>query len=183
MEVAVMRWPSQSARRAELGERPVLWLVEADHPPERISVLEDWVRLPSSDADIAVRVESLRRRSLQMAQLAPAWPSAPYLDDSGILHHGSAWVSLSPLETRLAAVLLARLGAVVTRQALTEAGWPERGGHKADPRRNVLDAHILRLRHRLPAVGLTIRTVRSRGYLLEVVSDLSETRHQVDSNS
>jgi DNA-binding response OmpR family regulator len=47
----------------------------------------------------------------------------------------------------------------------------------------VLDAHILRLRHRLPAVGLTIRTVRSRGYLLEVVSDLSETRHQVDSNS
>jgi DNA-binding response OmpR family regulator len=148
-----------------------------------ISVLEDWARLPSSDADIAARIESLRRRSMLMAQPAPFASPAPYLDNSGLLHHGAAWVSLSPLEIRLAGVFLARLGAVVTRQALTEAGWPERAGHRADPRRNALDAHILRLRHRLPSVGLTIKTVRSRGYVLEVSPDMSEIRHQVDSNS
>jgi len=31
----------------------------------------------------------------------------------------------------------------------------------------VLDVHIVRLRRRLAPLGLVIRTVRSRGYLLE----------------
>ena len=42
------------------------------------------------------------------------------------------------------------------------AGWP--GG---TPGRNALDVHVLRLRRRLEPVRLAIRTVRSRGYLLE----------------
>jgi DNA-binding response OmpR family regulator len=63
--------------------------------------------------------------------------------------------------------LLARPDAVVTRQALIESGWPHVGEGPPNPRRNTLDAHMLRLRHRLPAVGLTVRTIRSRGYMLE----------------
>jgi DNA-binding winged helix-turn-helix (wHTH) protein len=35
------------------------------------------------------------------------------------------------------------------------------------PGRNVLDVHVLRLRRRLAPLGLAIRTVRSRGYMLE----------------
>jgi DNA-binding response OmpR family regulator len=31
----------------------------------------------------------------------------------------------------------------------------------------VLDVHVLRLRRRVAPIGLVIRTVRSRGYLLE----------------
>jgi len=65
------------------------------------------------------------------------------------------------------ATLLERPGAVVTRQALIESGWPQINEARPDPRRNALDAHMLRLRHRLPAVGLTVRTIRSRGYLLD----------------
>ena len=35
------------------------------------------------------------------------------------------------------------------------------------PTRNALDVHVLRLRRRLAPLGLEIRTVRSRGYLLQ----------------
>jgi DNA-binding response OmpR family regulator len=57
----------------------------------------------------------------------------------------------------------------VSRDALARAGWPD-----GAPGRNALDVHVLRLRRRLVPVGLVIRTVRSRGYLLEV----SDARQQ-----
>ena len=53
-------------------------------------------------------------------------------------------------------------GMIVSRDALARAGWPD-----GIPGRNVLDVHIVRLRRRLAPLGLVIRTVRSRGYLLE----------------
>ena len=58
-----------------------------------------------------------------------------------------------------------RFGAVVSRDALSQAGWPE-----GAPGRNALDVHVLRLRRRLAPLSLVIRTVRSRGYLLEALS-------------
>jgi DNA-binding response OmpR family regulator len=51
---------------------------------------------------------------------------------------------------------------VVRRDLLAQAGWPE-----GAPGRNALDVHVLRLRRRIAPVGLAIKTVRSRGYLLE----------------
>jgi two-component system, OmpR family, response regulator len=62
----------------------------------------------------------------------------------------------------LTAALLERFGAVVSRDLLARSGWP--GG---SPGRNALDVHVLRLRRRLAPLRLAIRTVRSRGYLLE----------------
>ena len=55
--------------------------------------------------------------------------------------------------------------AVVSRESLSTAGWPD-----GAPGRNALDVHVLRLRRRLAPLSLVIRTVRSRGYLLEVES-------------
>jgi two-component system, OmpR family, response regulator len=90
-------------------------------------------------------------------------PSAtPILDDFGVLRVNGSWVALPPLEARLTEALLERLGAVTSRELLVRAGWPA-----GAPGRNALDVHVLRLRRRLTPVGLAIRTVRSRGYLLE----------------
>ena len=86
------------------------------------------------------------------------------LDPDGVLRYGASWTSLPPVDARLAGALIDRYGAVVNREALSRAGWP--GGQ---PGRNALDVHVLRLRRRLGAVGLAIRTVRSRGYMLEPV--------------
>ena len=59
--------------------------------------------------------------------------------------------------------MLDRWGQVVGREELADAGWPA-----GAPGRNALDVHVLRLRRRLARVGLVIRTVRSRGYVLEL---------------
>jgi DNA-binding response OmpR family regulator len=66
------------------------------------------------------------------------------------------------VEGRLTAALLDRFGAVVSRDSLARAGWPD-----GAPGRNALDVHMLRLRRRVAPLALAIRTVRSRGYLLE----------------
>jgi DNA-binding response OmpR family regulator len=38
------------------------------------------------------------------------------------------------------------------------------------PSRNALDVRILRLRRRVADLGLAVRTVRHRGYLLEIAA-------------
>ncbi len=155
-----MRWPAEGERRDELQRdgRPRLLLLEDGVPPPVVSPdgLEDWIRLPAGDDDLRARLECLQRRSA--ARVDPS----PELDDDGVLRLGDRWVALPPVEARLTAALLSRYGAVVSRDALARAGWPA-----GAPGRNALDVHMLRLRRRLATVALAIRTVRSRGYLLE----------------
>jgi DNA-binding response OmpR family regulator len=79
-----------------------------------------------------------------------------------VLRLDGRWVSLPPVEARLTGALLDRYGAVVSRESLAKAGWPD-----GAPGRNALDVHMLRLRRRVASLTLAIRTVRSRGYLLE----------------
>ncbi|HEY6628298.1 MAG TPA: helix-turn-helix domain-containing protein [Acidimicrobiia bacterium] len=165
MDVAFIRWPGEKEKRASMlaSQQPHLLLVESGPPPVDVTLIEDWIRIPAPAVDIEARLELLRRRSI------PAQPSrlTPFLGADGILRFGDDWVSLSPLEVRLVSALLARPDAVVTRQALIDSGWPQVGEGRPNPRRNTLDAHMVRLRQRLPAVGLTVRTIRSRGYMLE----------------
>lgn len=159
MDVALVRWPSEEHRRTRLTaeEVPRLLLVEdGTRAPEPVDCLEDWIRVPVDDHDLQVRLAGLQVRArLHLA-------CEPRLDRDGVLRVGDDWVSLPPVEARLASSLLERMGAVVSREALSCAGWPD-----GAPGRNALDVHVLRLRRRLASVGLAIRTVRSRGYLLE----------------
>jgi DNA-binding response OmpR family regulator len=160
VDVVLVRWPLERARRDELRQegRPRLLLLEDDAAPpdEGGDELEDWIRVPAGEVDLRARVEGLRRRIEARVEPAPA------LDDDGVLRLGDRWVSLPPVEARLTAALLDRYGAVVSRDALARAGWPA-----GAPGRNALDVHMLRLRRRLSPLALAIRTVRSRGYLLE----------------
>lgn len=135
---------------------PRLLLVgPASAPPESTDPLEDWVRLPAEDRDVRARVATLESR----AALGGVRPS---LDEDGLLRYRDHWVSLSPVERLLAGALVERYGAVVGREALSKQAWPD-----GAPTRNALDVHILRLRRRIAELGLEIRTVRSRGYLLQ----------------
>lgn len=160
MQVEILRWPHEEAKlhTLRLHGRPRLVLVpEGVAPPLTADPLEDWVRLPATDDDLKVRVRVLEDRGAQAA-----WANHPELDENGLLRVGGRWVPLPPIEHRLMTVLLDRYRAVVSREALARAGWPD-----GIPGRNVLDVHIVRLRRRLAPLGLVIRTVRSRGYLLE----------------
>ena len=165
MDVALIRWPAEADRRAVLadGDVPRLLLLEAGAPPpEVIDCLEDWIRVPAADADLRARIRALEARSHRHLRLIPD------LDVHGVLRFGSAWVSLPPVEARLVDALIERFGAVVGRETLRRSVWPG-----SSPGRNVLDVHVLRLRRRLAPLGLVIRTVRSRGYMLEADEPLS----------
>ena len=162
VDVVLVRWPLEAGRRAELAEQgvPRLLLVEGDgEPPLPTDCLEDWVRVPASEGDVKARVVALAVRADQHRT------AQPVLDEHGMLRFGSGWVSLPPVESRITAALVGRLGTVVRREELAEAGWPD-----GAPGRNALDVHVLRIRRRLAPLGLAIRTVRSRGYLLEPVT-------------
>src|SRR5206468_10660161 len=109
-----------------------------------------------SELDVRARVAALSVRACEHKT------AAPQLDGDGVLRFGGGWVPLPPVEARLMRAMLDRFGAVVSRESLARAGWPD-----GAPGRNALDVHVLRLRRRLAQVELAIRTVRSRGYLLE----------------
>jgi DNA-binding response OmpR family regulator len=161
MDVTLLRWPSESGRRQRLSLAggPRLLLVEdGASPPSVLDCLEDWVRVPAAEEEVMARVNALSVRQAAHER------DAPGLDADGVLRYGGRWISLPPLESRMMEALLARFGAVVPRETLTRAGWP--GGISG---RNALDVHVLRLRRRVEPLGLVIRTVRSRGYLLEGV--------------
>ena len=160
MDVALVRWPDDEARRRELrsANRARLLLVDEKAPaPVSGDPLEDWIRLPADDRDLRARLDALTLRSGAEVDVFPE------IDSDGLIRMSDQWVSLPPIEQRLATALLEKPSAVVSRDALAKAGWP---GEIAT--RNALDVHMLRLRRRIEPLGLSIRTVRSRGYVLDV---------------
>ena len=159
MDVVLVRWPDDADRRETLtsaGVPRLLLVREGVDPPSTTDCLEDWIRVPADERDVRLRADSLNRR------LSSHSPDRPDLDEHGVLRFRGRWVPLPPVEARLTAALLDRFGAGGSRAARTRAGWPGGAGG-----RNPLDVHVLRLRRRLNGVGLAIRTVRARGYLLE----------------
>ncbi len=159
MDVTLIRWPDEQGLRQRLslaGGPRLLLLEDGASPPPVLDCLEDWIRVPAAEEEVRARVHALAIRR------AAHDHDAPGMDPDGVLRFRGKWVSLPPLETRMMEVLLNRFGAVVSREALGKAGWPD--GING---RNALDVHVLRLRRRLEPLGLLIRTVRSRGYLLE----------------
>jgi DNA-binding response OmpR family regulator len=160
VNVEVLHWPGDEQLVVELRERgvPRLLVVREGDPPDAPDCLEDWVAAAAPE-----RERELRRRSL--SRRAQAHGVAPNLDRDGLLHHRDHWVPLSPVEQSLASALLDRFGAVVARDTLAVRAWPQ-----GLPTRNALDVHVLRLRRRIAPLGLEIRTVRARGYLLQAAN-------------
>lgn len=161
MNVEVVRWPADAQRLAELREQRIPRLLVVSNGNDRhempmpVDCLEDWVTADAPEWEVDARRHALVLRCGQHGV-------RPILDEDGLLHHRDAWVSLSPVEQSLAGVLLERFGAVVTREMLADRAWPT-----GVPTRNALDVHVLRLRRRIAPIGLEIRTVRSRGYLMQ----------------
>ena len=158
MDVALIQWPSDENLRRELAEagQPRLLLVAADAPPPDCpDPIEDWVRLPVSRADRNARVKALESSTVGVE------PSLPRLNGHGTLEYRDGRTQLSALQVRLIEPLVERFGAVVSRETLVSLVW-----HGAEATSNNLDVNIGRLRKQLVPLGLRIRTVRSRGYLL-----------------
>jgi DNA-binding response OmpR family regulator len=156
--VAVVRWPDEQGRLADLERMrvPRLLLVDADaQPPAAIdNPLCDWAREPVDERDLQSRIVVLRSR---------ASADRPILGDHGVVWRGDVWVALSPIEERLTAAFLARSGRVLSRRRLEQLGWPN-----GVPNARAIDGRIKVLRTRIAPVGVRIHTVRGQGYLAEI---------------
>jgi hypothetical protein len=176
-EVVLVRYPTQTQLRGRLRAAciPHLLLVDDDVEPPAPDDVEDWIRASAADGDVWDRAQALARRCSNQANAASETAAAsepivgiettrPFVDEAGLLHRGDDWVALPGIAERLARYLLERSGEVVFRAELAAAAWSS----AERVRSNLLDVHIARLRRKAEPLGLTIHTIRRRGYLLEI---------------
>ena len=157
-EVQLLRWPAQQELREECRSRgvPRILVVEAGlGAPVCDDIYEDWVRAPIPSHDLKARTEALVHRYHRYR--------APRLDEDGVLWFASQSVTLSPMQAELLSMLVARFGEVVPRETLRF----RLGNEEGSLTRNALDLHMMRIRQRISPLGLTIRTVWGRGYVLD----------------
>ena len=162
VDIVVLRWPSEQANRERLAAkgRPRLLLVAPEcDPPIAQDCLEDWVRLPADDTDVAARLRALEMRAVRHQQ-------QPATDERGRLRFNGEWVALSPIEERIVGALAARFGEVVSRDELLAAGWPDEAPSDA-----ALRVHLTRLRKEIAPLGLEIATVRGFGHVMQETSN------------
>ncbi|GGU85973.1 helix-turn-helix domain-containing protein [Lentzea flava] len=160
-DVIFVRWPVQAALRSRCRQDgvPRLLVVEGGAlPPISNDPVEDWVRPPVSSDDLQTRVRALQNRFNSRR--------APAIDSTGTLTFGPHSVTISSTQAELMRLLVERFGKVVYR-----VEFMQRFAHRRRAlNRNSLDLHIMRLRRRLLPIGLSIRTVWGRGYLLDHTS-------------
>jgi hypothetical protein len=155
----VLRWPADQKRRRQLADLgvPRIFLIDGDAaPPVCTDPLEDWVRLPCDERDIEARRTALRARA------STGTPVPPQLDGNGRLLRSSRWVPLSPIEEQLCSVLIHDFGAVVSDRRLMAVAWPNGTGTPTG-----LRLQMTRLRRRIVDLGLEVRSVRGKGYVLQ----------------
>lgn len=159
--VELLSWPRDASRRATLARMgvPRVLLVEPDaEPPSEVGLDEDWVRLPADERDIRARIGHLARFAVRLDD------DRPFIDECHVLHRAGATLTLSETEAAVLTMLLERRGSVVSIDELRRSAW--RGQL---PTRDAVDALIYRLRRRLSGWNLVIRSVRSRGFVIDAV--------------
>jgi DNA-binding winged helix-turn-helix (wHTH) protein len=98
----------------------------------------------------------------------------PQIDPFGVVRFADKSICVSPTETDLLGCLIREFGSLVPRETLLQC-LPDRPGEAT---RNALDLHIMRLRKRIRPIGLAVRTVHRRGYLLEALNGDREWARQ-----
>jgi two-component system response regulator MprA len=152
------------ALRARGVETPVLFLTARDALVDRVAGFDaggdDYVTKPFALVELVARLQALVRRSGASGAVEAAGLRLDPVTHS--VNDGAVEVPLTPTEFRLLALLLARPGEAVRRQALVRAGWP----HGARVRENTLDAYLARIRRKLRQLPAApeVRTVHGVGY-------------------
>ena len=150
-------------------ETPVLFLTTLGGIDDRVSGLnaggDDYLVKPFAYAELAARVAALGRRPRSQAT-ATVFRVADLEIDllSRVVRRNGQELLVQPREFRLLEYLMRHAGQVVTRTMLLENVWD----FHFDPRTNIVETHISRLRGKIDKGyrDELIHTVRGAGYCI-----------------
>jgi two-component system, OmpR family, response regulator len=155
--------------RARGATVPVLLLTARDAVEDRVRGLEqgadDYLVKPFASAELVARVRALARRNA-------ARPAALSLGDLALdaatkrARVGEKVIELSVREWAVLEYLLQHASRVVSKQQIIDAilPWGE------DLSLNAVEVYISRLRLKIADAGVTLRTIRGFGYMLELAA-------------
>ena len=149
---------------------PVIFLTAVGGVSDRVEGFEsggdDYLVKPYAFSELLARVQALGRRS-------PSIDLRPVLDVGDLqldlaarsARRGLTRLDLTPQEFKLLEFLVRHSGQVVTRAMLLDKVW----GFHLDPKTNLVDAHMSRLRAKVdrPFGQDLIHTVRGAGYTID----------------
>lgn len=159
----------KSARAAGVSA-PAILLTAMSATDERVRGLragaDDYLVKPFSFSELEARLEAILRRPAATDPQETALSCADLTLDliSRRAERGGRRIELLPREFSILEFLMRRKGRTVTRTMLLEGVWD----YHFDPRTNVVDVHISRLRGKIDQEGEAplIRTVRGAGYMM-----------------
>jgi two-component system OmpR family response regulator len=158
-----------AALRKAGNKTPILILSALSDVDERIRGLQsggdDYLVKPFALGELLARLDALVRRSQESRV-----ETTLVVDDlcvnlvSRKVTRGGKSVALQPREFKLLEYLMRHANQVVTRTMLLENVWD----YHFDPRTNVIDVHVSKLRQKIDAGSQRplLRTIRNAGYML-----------------
>ncbi len=154
--------------RAEQPLLPIVVLTARDSLEDRVSGLQagadDYVTKPFDFPELEARLHALMRRTQARSSGLQVGGMVLDHDNRRATVAGEA-IELSGREWAMLALLAERAGEVVTKEQIVRAWMGDEGDSAAVG--NAVEVYVHKLRRKLEKPGLTIRTVRGLGYLLE----------------
>jgi two-component system OmpR family response regulator len=148
---------------------PVLALTARDALEDRVAGLDlgadDYLTKPFDLPEFEARVRALIRRGHYNAAAARVAHGRLSLDTAGRrLYCDGEPIELSLRELAVAEILILRAGRVVSKEQMVDHlyGWNDE-----EVGSNAIEVYVHRVRRKLEPAGVSIRTVRGMGYLLE----------------
>jgi two-component system phosphate regulon response regulator OmpR len=164
---------TESLRRADVHDLPILLLTARGAPEDRIAGFEagadDYLGKPFEPRELVLRIRALLRRAPPPP--VPEGPSGPlriggaeFDVDRGELRDASGPIRLTGGESALLTALARKPNEVLSREDIAEALGMDDAGERA------IDVQVVRLRRKIeadPREPRFLHTVRGRGYILK----------------